>query len=85
MKIAIGAVVEGGTSLNYMTGTWRDQRPVIDEHLCKNCGICEMVCPDSAVRREEPLFLIDYDYCKGCGLCAYECPADAIEMTLEEK
>lgn len=85
MSITVGAVVPGGTSLEYKTGSWRDQRPVLDRELCKKCGICEDVCPDNAVHKEEEFFFIDYDYCKGCGLCAYECPADAIEMVLEEK
>ena len=85
MKITIGAVVEGGSSLDYKTGSWRDQRPVIDMELCKACGRCEEVCPDSTVHVIEEVYVIDYDYCKGCGLCAYECSADAIEMVQEEK
>ena len=85
MKITMGAVVQGGTSLEYKTGSWRDQRPIIDYDLCKNCGICESVCPDSSVHQQGETYFIDYDYCKGCGLCAYECPADAIKMILEEK
>jgi pyruvate ferredoxin oxidoreductase delta subunit len=85
MKITIGAVVKGGSSLDYKTGSWRDQQPVVDMELCKACGRCEEVCPDSAVHIIEEVYVIDYDYCKGCGLCAYECPADAIEMVQEEK
>jgi pyruvate ferredoxin oxidoreductase delta subunit len=85
MKITIGAVVKGGTSLGYKTGSWRDQRPIIHMALCKACGICKDVCPDTAVYVINEDYCIDYDYCKGCGLCAYECPADAIEMVLEEK
>jgi pyruvate ferredoxin oxidoreductase delta subunit len=85
MKITTGAVVKGGTSLAYKTGNWRDQRPVIDQELCKNCGICQTVCPDDAVKLNEEHYEIDYDYCKGCGICAHECTADAIEMVPEEK
>ena len=85
MKITAGAVVEGATSLNYKTGSWRDQRPVIDEALCKDCGICETVCPDSAVHEVNERYEIDYDYCKGCGLCARECVAKVITMVLEVK
>ena len=85
MKIAMGAVVEGATSLDYKTGKWRDQRPVIDESSCKNCGICEMVCPDSAVHEVNKHYEIDYDYCKGCGLCARECTAEAIKIIPEVK
>ena len=91
MKITKGAVVEGGTSLKYKTGNWRDERPEIDMDLCRRCGICAEVCPDSAVHAidqagsSKPIYLIDYDYCKGCGICAYECPVKCIAMIAEEK
>ena len=85
MKITSGAVVKGGTSLDYKTGNWRDQRPVIDQESCKKCGICRDVCPDDAVKVKEEQYEIDYDFCKGCGICAHECTADAIKMLPEEK
>ena len=85
MKITQGAVVKGGSSLKYKTGDWRDQRPVIDQETCKQCGICKEVCPDDAVRVINDQYVIDYDFCKGCGICAHECTADAIEMVPEDK
>ncbi len=85
MKLTPGAVVKGGTSLGYKTGSWRDERPVIDQDKCQMCGMCETVCPDDAVRVTESDYRIDYDYCKGCGLCAHECPAEAISMVPEKK
>jgi pyruvate ferredoxin oxidoreductase delta subunit len=85
MKLTKGAVVEGGTSLNYKTGNWRDQRPEIDQELCNQCGKCREVCPDDAVHHNEDRYEIDYDFCKGCGICAYECKAEAIEILPEEK
>jgi len=85
MKITLGAVVKGKTSLEYLTGSWRDQRPVLDFEACKSCGICLDVCPDSSVYLLNETYCIDYDYCKGCGLCAYECPANAIAMVPEDK
>ena len=85
MKITLGAVVKGGTSVGYPTGAWREQRPVIDHEACKSCDTCRDVCPDSSVFVDDGVYYIDYDFCKGCGLCAYECPADAIAMILEEK
>jgi len=86
MKITIGAVVEGGTSVNYHTGGWREGKmPVIDLGTCTQCGICELHCPDSAVRVEGGQYVIDLEYCKGCGICEYECPAKAIQMVDEEK
>ncbi len=85
MKITVGAVVQGGTSVHYKTGAWRDQRPVLHAELCKACGICEMVCPDDAVYVVDEVYRVNYEYCKGCGLCAYECPTKAIKMEPEEK
>jgi len=85
MKLTLGAVVKGGTSLNYKTGNWRDQRPVIDQELCTRCGICKDVCPDDCVKVTDNQYEIDYDFCKGCGICAHECTADAIKLVPEEK
>lgn len=85
MKISVGAVVQGGTSVNYKTGSWRGEKPTIEADLCKACGQCVMVCPDSAVHVINETYRIDYDYCKGCGLCVFECPAEAIKMIPEEK
>ncbi|MGA2401818.1 MAG: 4Fe-4S binding protein [Syntrophobacteraceae bacterium] len=85
MKITLGAVVEGGTSVNYRTGSWRDQRPVIYSESCKDCGICREVCPDSSVHETNGQYSIDYEHCKGCGLCAYECPVHCIKMVPEDK
>ena len=86
MKVTIGAVVDGGTSVNYRTGNWREgQKPVIDLENCTQCGVCELYCPDSAVVVKDDHYMIDLDYCKGCGICEYECPADAIQMVEEEK
>jgi len=88
-KLTIGAVVNGRTSLNYKTGNWRDQRPVIRKKDCKHCHKCVDVCPDSAVHtvpvagQDKPDYVIDYEFCKGCGLCAYECPANAIDLIQE--
>jgi pyruvate ferredoxin oxidoreductase delta subunit len=85
MRITLGAVVNGGTSLDYKTGTWRDQRPVFDYGSCVGCGVCEEVCPDSAIHKVNDSFIVDYDFCKGCGLCANECISGAIEMVCEIK
>jgi pyruvate ferredoxin oxidoreductase delta subunit len=85
MKITIGAVTRGRSALNYKTGNWRDQRPVIDTATCRGCGICRDVCPDNAVYVLKEVYHINIDYCKGCGLCAHECPVDAVAMVPEEK
>jgi pyruvate ferredoxin oxidoreductase delta subunit len=85
MRITVGAVVRGGSSLEYHTGAWRDRRPLIRMETCKACGLCQEVCPDASIRRVHEAYEVDYLFCKGCGLCSRECPAGAIEMVREEK
>jgi len=70
-----------------MTGTWRTQRPVIDQEKCIKCYFCWKFCPDMSIEvaNEDAFPEVDYDYCKGCGVCANECPEDAISMVREGK
>lgn len=70
-----GMVLEPGSSVEYITGTWRSMRPVRDEEKCTHCMICWVYCPDSAVIvKDSRVVGFDYDHCKGCGICATECP-----------
>ncbi len=49
----------------------------IDEELCNECGICEKVCPYSAVTLD-PLPKFDMNKCYGCWGCFNKCPEKAI-------
>ena len=53
---------------------------------CQACEVCELLCPDLCITRDEETgeVLIDLDYCKGCGICASVCPKQAIQMVLED-
>jgi pyruvate ferredoxin oxidoreductase gamma subunit len=74
-----------GTSLNYMTGTWRSNRPVFKQEKCTGCGICLVYCPEGVIyKTDKKKYGCDFDYCKGCGICAEECPVDDIDMVKEE-
>jgi len=71
------------------TGSWRVERPVIDQSLCipckrnkEACFICWLFCPEIVISRTIPP-VIDLEYCKGCGICAEECPTKAITMVDE--
>ncbi len=78
-------VTEPGNSVNFRTGDWRSQRPVVDKEKCIKCGMCWIFCPDMAYSQtEDGYFEADMEYCKGCGICAHECPKDAITMVPEE-
>jgi len=65
-----------------LTGTWRTQKPILDETVCNGCLICWLYCPEAAIARETRA--IDYNYCKGCGICATECARGAIHMEKED-
>lgn len=46
---------------------------------CRDCGICEAVCPRSAISRiqrngDDYEYIVDGDLCIGCGFCAGACP-----------
>jgi len=57
--------------------------PIINEDLCKFCGICAKVCPYKAItfipKVKKPPKIIEAA-CHGCGTCGAECPFDALQM-----
>lgn len=69
------------TSVDFETGTWSTEKPVVDEEKCKQCLICTPVCPDSCIPVEDGVRgAFDWKHCKGCGICAKVCSFGAIEM-----
>lgn len=80
-------VTAPGSTVAFHTGNWRTGgRPVTDRDKCVQCGLCWILCPDSAYSRtEEGYYAADERYCKGCGICAVQCPRKAIEMKGEER
>jgi len=86
-------VVEPGSTMQNLTGSWRTFKPIFDHDICINCGKCEMYCPDGCIFEVKDetntngrnFREVDLDYCKGCGICAENCPIKAIRMELEEK
>ena len=77
-------VFTAGNACTYKTGTWRSQRPLLDNTKCIKCGICYVFCPEGCVQETaDGFFEVNLDYCKGCGICAHECWPGAIAM-LEE-
>lgn len=56
------------------------KKAAVDEFLCNNCGLCQMVCRFDAIEDGKVLFL----RCEGCGACTLTCPSKAIKL-IEEK
>lgn len=54
---------------------------VVDEALCRACGLCAKVCPYGAIvwEKKQPARVISAA-CAGCGTCAAECQYGAIAM-----
>lgn len=60
---------------------------LINEGLCKRCGICAAFCPAECLARDEmgKIIVADETKCIGCRLCMIRCPDMAIEVTDKDK
>ncbi len=45
---------------------------------CIHCGVCEFMCPESAIIEAKRQFIILKHECSGCGDCVPYCPVRAI-------
>ncbi|PIV01438.1 MAG: pyridine nucleotide-disulfide oxidoreductase [Syntrophobacterales bacterium CG03_land_8_20_14_0_80_58_14] len=53
---------------------------------CRDCGLCETLCPQNAISRKEQEgdayeYVVDPDRCIGCGFCAGACPCGIWRLT----
>lgn len=61
---------------------------IIHADRCKNCGLCQSVCPKKLLKTGEQINAIGYrataqddpEQCSGCGLCAVMCPDLVFEI-----
>lgn len=80
------SVLLAGNAVARQTGSWRVERPVIDNDVCTRCGLCLVRCPDGAIALDDEGFpVIDYDHCKGCMICHQICPLHAIASQQETR
>lgn len=63
----------------------REARRCLGSNRCESCDLCQLLCPDLAVMRNEETgeIEVDLDLCKRCGICALVCPKGAIQMVPE--
>lgn len=64
-------------------------KAIIDEKICKGCGLCISVCPKKLLRLAtekmndkgyNPAVLTDEAACIGCAMCGVICPDSAITV-----
>lgn len=76
--------LEAGNGKYYVTGGWRSNRPIWNEEKCKQCMLCWINCPDSAIEvTDSKMTGINFNHCKGCGICVAECRFDSLKMVPE--
>ena len=54
----------------------------VNENICSGCGICEALCPYSAITvdKTERVAKVNEALCKGCGTCCAACPSGAAQQ-----
>jgi len=54
----------------------------VNEKICTGCGICEAMCPYSAVavNMDKGVSEVNEALCKGCGTCCASCPSGAAQQ-----
>jgi heterodisulfide reductase subunit A len=54
----------------------------VNADICAGCGVCEALCPYSAIKvdEEEKVAKVNEALCKGCGTCCAACPSGAVQQ-----
>ncbi|MEG1687622.1 MAG: 4Fe-4S dicluster domain-containing protein [Angelakisella sp.] len=64
-------------------------RPIIEEQVCKGCGLCVAACPKKILelandkinqKGYNPARCIEEAQCIGCAICGIICPDSAITV-----
>ncbi len=61
--------------------TIKIKKPVINETLCVNCGLCSKHCQFNAIINLPKFPLISNELCHSCGVCEFICPQKEIKDT----
>lgn len=64
-------------------------KAIVDEKVCKGCGLCISVCPKKLLHLDKermndkgynPAVMTDEAACIGCAMCGIICPDSAITV-----
>ncbi|MCK5329087.1 MAG: CoB--CoM heterodisulfide reductase iron-sulfur subunit A family protein, partial [Candidatus Latescibacteria bacterium] len=79
---AYAAAARAATVLSRDTIEAEGKTAQVDERMCVGCGMCEAVCPYSAVEvdAERMIAVVNEVICKGCGACSATCRSGAIDV-----
>ncbi|MBN2258020.1 MAG: 4Fe-4S binding protein [Anaerolineaceae bacterium] len=53
---------------------------IIDQSLCKGCGVCVSICPVDAIVMHAGKAFINRSKCTSCLLCIEACPTGALQQ-----
>jgi heterodisulfide reductase subunit A len=81
-SVAQGKAAASSAASLLARGTIRIESTIafVEDEYCIGCGLCEEVCPYSAMKVIDQKASQEKALCKGCGTCASLCPEQAITM-----
>jgi ferredoxin len=56
------------------------KKMIVDQELCKGCGVCIGVCPNDAIYLQAGIANIDQSKCTNCQICIDTCPYGALQL-----
>jgi NAD-dependent dihydropyrimidine dehydrogenase PreA subunit len=57
---------------------------IVNQALCKGCGICEGICPNDAIHLHDEKAYINQSLCTACEACVEMCPTGALHFINSE-
>lgn len=51
----------------------------VNQDLCRGCGACVGVCPNSAITMKDRKVFINQEKCTSCQVCVNACPTGALQ------